>query len=464
MAGIGSADTKLILAPAAGPFLVTSLGAGGSFAGASEQAITWNVAGTNLPPVSTADVRVSLSTDGGLTYPHVLAESTPNDGSEALKLPNVATQHARIKVEAVGNVYFDLSDTDFTIRPAPVVTNDAPAGGATVEYGTGLDPTVTISASDADSAGSSLSAEAVGLPSGISLDDEPVTSEDTTRPGTRAWTLTGDTNAAPGSYPVIVTVTDETGGSNSTSFTIVVTDTTAPVVTVPSAISIEAVAGTGVEVEFTATALDAVDGVLEPTCTPESGSTFPVGDTLVTCSATDAHGNTGQASFHVSVGDSTAPVLLVPAAITVNATVPAGAPVTYSAVATDIVDGPVTPVCTTASGATFPVGTTTVTCTATDAHGNASSASFTVTVRGAAAQLADLIAASRGVGHGKDLVAHAQKALKELEGKHPDKACKPLEQYLKELGKHKGKKVSPALAAILTADATRIASVLGCSS
>ena len=116
--GIGFADTRLVLAQAAGPFLVTSQATAESVAAGSSQAITWDVAGTNLPPVSTANVKISLSLDGGWTYPVVLAESTPNDGSESFVLPNVDTDHARVKIEAVGNVYFDISATDFVVRGA----------------------------------------------------------------------------------------------------------------------------------------------------------------------------------------------------------------------------------------------------------------------------------------------------------------------------------------------------------
>ncbi len=92
--GIGFADTRLVLAQAAGPFLVTSQATAESVAAGSSQAITWDVAGTNLPPVSTGNVKISLSLDGGWTYPVVLAESTANDGSESFVLPNVDTATA----------------------------------------------------------------------------------------------------------------------------------------------------------------------------------------------------------------------------------------------------------------------------------------------------------------------------------------------------------------------------------
>lgn len=115
--GISSADTALVLAPSAGPFLVTSQAAPTTLAGGTEQTITWDVAGTNVAPVGVRDVKISLSLDGGLTFPHVLAHRTPNDGSATVCLPRVGTSKARIKIEAVGNVFFDLNDADFVIQP-----------------------------------------------------------------------------------------------------------------------------------------------------------------------------------------------------------------------------------------------------------------------------------------------------------------------------------------------------------
>jgi probable HAF family extracellular repeat protein len=89
--------------------------------------------------------------------------------------------------------------------------------------------------------------------------------------------------------------------------------------------------------------------------------------------------------------DTTPPLITVPADITVNATTPAGANVAYTVTATDDVDGPVPVTCAPPSGSTFPIGTTQVDCTATDAAGNAASASFTVHVKGAPEQVADLL-------------------------------------------------------------------------
>ncbi len=116
------------------------------------------------------------------------------------------------------------------------------------------------------------------------------------------------------------------------------------------------------------------------TCTPASTSTFAIGTTTVTCTAADASGNQATTTFPVTVVDTAPPVLTVPADITTKATTAAGATVTYVVTATDVVSGPATPVCVPASGTAFAIGTTTVTCTASDPRGNSTSKTFTVTV------------------------------------------------------------------------------------
>jgi hypothetical protein len=96
----------------------------------------------------------------------------------------------------------------------------------------------------------------------------------------------------------------------------------------------------------------------------------------VLCTAKDAHGNIGAANFTVTVTPVPPPTLNLPANITAEATGPNGAVVTYTVTAT----GGATPICSPASGSTFPLGTTTVDCSATDSHGNTGSASFDVNV------------------------------------------------------------------------------------
>ncbi len=153
--------------------------------------------------------------------------------------------------------------------------------------------------------------------------------------------------------------------------------------TVPADMTVEATSPNGAVATFSASATDNIDGSLTPSCTPSSGQTFPFGATTVTCSATDAHGNTGSASFKVTVVDTTPPTLQgVPADTTVEANGASGSVVNYTTpTATDAVDGPIAQVtCAPASGSLFPLGATSVSCSATDSHANTATASFAIHV------------------------------------------------------------------------------------
>ena len=159
-------------------------------------------------------------------------------------------------------------------------------------------------------------------------------------------------------------------------------DTTPPVITVPSDITAEATSSSGAVVNFSVSATDETSPANPAvTCDWPSGSTFPLGTTAVTCEATDDAGNTGYGYFNVTVEDTTAPTLYLPGNFSVPQTMPTGAVVTFSASATDAVD-PLSPSvsCVPAFGDTFPVGTTTVNCEATDTAGNTAYGSFDVTV------------------------------------------------------------------------------------
>ena len=154
--------------------------------------------------------------------------------------------------------------------------------------------------------------------------------------------------------------------------------------------------------------------------------------------------------------------------VTVDATSPAGAVVTYDApVATDPDDATPPPVsCTPASGATFAIGQSTVTCTATDPDDSNSpvSTSFTVTVQGAAAQLADLAQAVQGVGPGTILARTVGLAQSEVASGHAAAACLILDGFVLEVRGLSGWSIPPATAQQLIADAQRIQAVLACRS
>src|SRR5207253_988748 len=149
-----------------------------------------------------------------------------------------------------------------------------------------------------------------------------------------------------------------------------VLDRTAPALTVPADVSVEATGASGAAVSYSASALDSVDGAVAVSCSPASGSTFAIGSTTVNCSAADAHSNSASGSFVVRVADHVAPVLTVPGDLAVAATSTSGAVVSYAVSANDAVDGAVAPSCSKASGSGFPLAVTTVTCSAADKSGN----------------------------------------------------------------------------------------------
>jgi len=155
---------------------------------------------------------------------------------------------------------------------------------------------------------------------------------------------------------------------------------------VPVDRTVEATSAAGAVVTYTPpSAVDNLDEVVAVTCNPASGSVFNIGNTGVSCSAQDAAGNGNSASFTVSVVDTTAPALTLPANIVDEATSPEGRVVSYSATATDTVSGSVAIDCSPAPGSNFAVGETVATCAAVDAAGNVASGTFTVTITSASA-------------------------------------------------------------------------------
>ena len=113
------ANMTVTTVAAAGPFTVTSPAANASWNTNSSQTITWNVAGTTANGINTANVNILLSTDNGVTFTTLLA-NTANDGTQAVTMPATAALNCRILVEAVGNVYYAVSP-NFSI--GYVVTN-----------------------------------------------------------------------------------------------------------------------------------------------------------------------------------------------------------------------------------------------------------------------------------------------------------------------------------------------------
>lgn len=114
-AGTARDDMVVTVDGTSGPFIVTSQAANTTLNGNSTQTITWNVANTNTAPINCSMVNILLSTDGGQTYPNVLKSNTVNDGTEQVVLTNVTTSSARIKIEAVNNIFYAVNTSNFSI-------------------------------------------------------------------------------------------------------------------------------------------------------------------------------------------------------------------------------------------------------------------------------------------------------------------------------------------------------------
>jgi hypothetical protein len=140
--GINTATSTVTIDGAATPFAVLTPNDAISIQRLTNYNVTWNASGP------AANVKISLSTDGGTTFPTVLAASTANDGNELVPIPDMLTSTGRIKIEAVGNIYFDISDNNFSIitgvpSPTPTATSTvAPSATPSCTPGWSFGPAV----------------------------------------------------------------------------------------------------------------------------------------------------------------------------------------------------------------------------------------------------------------------------------------------------------------------------------
>jgi len=193
---------------------------------------------------------------------------------------------------------------------------------------------------------------------------------------------------------------------------------------------------------------------------------YLLGDTSVTLIVTDNHGLSNNCVATVTVVDTTAPAITCPGNIVADATSPAGAVVSFAPTASDncslasVTSSP-------ASGSTFAIGDTAVTCTATDAAGNQANCAFKVHVKGEGGQIAGLIALVQSLGlhpgTANSLIVKLQAAASALDRGNLQAACGNLGAFLNEVNAQEGKKLTAAQADLLIAEATRIRAVLGCN-
>jgi hypothetical protein len=333
----------------------------------------------------------------------------------------------------------------------PSLTSVAPDPGATVRG-------VVEFAADASDEVAVDRVEFAIMPNG-SNDPPWLIAEDLEAP----YTTSLDTSVlADGLYSVFMTVYDTSDNSFSTGFTVTVDNVPAPTLSLPGNIVAEATRLGGANVQWKASAVDAHGNPVAVACTPKQGSFFPLGQTrTVRCTARDATGQASTGTFTVTVVDTTAPSLVLPSSLVLDATGPDGAAVSYGAAATDIASGDVAATCSPASGATLPIGDTTVACSAVDASGNRAHGTFTVHVKGVTEQLRDLRAYLAASGLPEDERTKLDRLLARAESVPP---CGPLADFSDRVAAKQGKTIAADVAAKLLADASRIAAVASCGS
>lgn len=138
-------DVTVTFTASAGPFIVSYPSVTGIvWTTATNETVTWNVANTNIAPVNCLTVDILLSTDGGLTYPTILASDVPNDGSQTITVPVTPTTTARVMVINSNGTFFDISDNNFEIAMPVCVDPDLPTVSASTSICNGDNVTLTI--------------------------------------------------------------------------------------------------------------------------------------------------------------------------------------------------------------------------------------------------------------------------------------------------------------------------------
>ena len=112
---VGHADMTINVTSKAGPFFIKEETEMTPVIANADYPLLWEVANTDQAPVNAAMVNILLSLDGGMSFPIVLLENTPNDGNAIVSIPDTTTSSARFKIEAADNIFFDLSNNNFPI-------------------------------------------------------------------------------------------------------------------------------------------------------------------------------------------------------------------------------------------------------------------------------------------------------------------------------------------------------------
>lgn len=191
----------------AGPFLVTSPNTNVSYAAGTNQTVTWDVAGTTGNGVNTAFVDIYLSTNGGTSFPVLLASQVPNDGSEVITIPNTPGTTNRLMIKGYNHIFYDLSNTNFTIT-APASTLSAAFSGVAGEQNktacSGVNVSYTINYQALGGFTGTTTFAATGQPAGSTVTFSPAS---ISANGTVTMTISNTTGLDGGVFPITVTAT-----------------------------------------------------------------------------------------------------------------------------------------------------------------------------------------------------------------------------------------------------------------
>jgi subtilisin-like proprotein convertase family protein len=201
---------KITVSNSAGPFIITAPNTAVSWTVGTNQSVTWNVAGTTANGVNCSYVDIYLSTDGGYTYPVLLASQVPNDGSETITVPNNIGTTNRIMVKGNNHVFFDISNVNFSIV-APTssfaLSFDGTIGGQHKSICQGNDLTYSLNYTALSGFSGTTTFAISGNPSGTTAAFSPTSISST---GTVDLTISNTSAITPNIYTLTVTGTSGT--------------------------------------------------------------------------------------------------------------------------------------------------------------------------------------------------------------------------------------------------------------
>jgi|GEM_PF-2491778 len=403
----------------AGVIIDTTAPKFGTLSNLTREATAPEGAMVNFPTITatdavTANPTITFSQNSGTVFPlgstqvFVTARDAVNNSTTRSFFVTVQDTtapyigHYNVVVEATGadgaTVNYDPATVIDDVTPNPAITYSKDSGTV---FPVGV-TTVLVTAKDAsnntrtynfkvtvqDTTGPSITppadivAEATGPNGAIVNFDPPTVSDVVTANPVITYSKNSGTLFSPGLTVVTITAKDAANNSSTTTFNVTVQDRTGPMIAAHADVTAEAEGPDGAVVNFSSgTATDLVSGNVAVTYSQNSGTAFPLGDTVVTMSAKDALNNSSTRTFTVTVQDTTKPEIAVHANVLAEAEGPDGAVVHFDpATANDLVTA--NPVITYSqnSGTLFSLDQTQVTITARDTANNTSTRTFIVTV------------------------------------------------------------------------------------